>query len=157
MALPPKPHPTFNHVALSVSADLLDAAGRGALLDFYGDVFGWTEMPTLSADRARLVLRAYNHEQFVFLVADSEPMTAPPMDHFGMSVETVDELHQMRDRALARAARDPDVEVTDVNVEDHGVVKLHGFYLRYRLPLRVEVQCFEWQEGVDPTRPPPAP
>ena len=44
---------------------------------------------------------------------------------------------------------------TDVDIEDYGVVKLHGFYLRYRLPLRVEVQCFEWQEGIDPTRPPP--
>jgi hypothetical protein len=155
MALPPKPHPTFNHIAMSVAADLLDEAGRAAMLDFYGQVFGWTEMPTLTADRERLVLRAYNHEQFVFLVADPEPLTAPAMDHFGMSVETVAELHGIRERALAYAKRVDDVEVTDVDVEDYGVVKLHGFYTRYRLPLRVEVQCFEWQEGVDPTQPPP--
>lgn len=155
MALPPKPHPTFNHIAMSVTADLLDAGGRKAMLDFYGGVFGWTEMPTLTVDGERLVLRAYNHEQFVFLVADAEPMTAPAMDHFGMSVETVAELHGMRERALAYAKQDRDVEVTDVEVEDYGVVRLHGFYLRYRLPLRVEVQCFEWQEGVDPTRAPP--
>ncbi len=155
MALPPKPHPTFNHVALSLPSEALDEAGRKAMLDFYGEVFGWTEMPTLTADRERLVLRAYNHEQFVFLVASPEPMTAPALDHFGMSVETVDELNSMRERALAYAERDDDVEVTGVNVEDYGVVKLHSFYLRYRLPLRVEVQCFEWQEGVDPTRSPP--
>lgn len=155
MALPPKPHPTFNHIAMSVPASLLDAAGRAALLDFYGRVFGWTEMPTLTADRERLVLRAYNHEQFVFLVADPEPLTAPAGDHFGMSVQTVAELQDMRERALDYAKRDDAVEVTDVAVEDYGVLKLHGFYTRYRLPLRVEVQCFEWQEGVDPTRPPP--
>lgn len=155
MALSPKPHPTFNHIAMSVAADLLDEAGRKALLDFYGEVFGWTELPTLTADRERLVLRAYNHEQFVFLVADPEPMTAPAMDHFGMSVESLAELRGMRERALACASRGDEVEVTDVEVEDFGVLKLHGFYLRYRLPLRVEVQCFEWQEGVDPTRPPP--
>ena len=155
MSLPAKRHPTFNHVAMSVAADLLDEAGRAAMLDFYGQVFGWTELPTLTADRERLVLRAYNHEQFVFLVADPEPLTAPAMDHFGMSVESLDELHGMRERALAYARRDDDVEVTDVNVEDYGAVKLHGFYVRYRWPLRVEVQCFEWQQGVDPTRAPP--
>ena len=35
-------HPKFNHVAMSVPADLLDADGRKALLEFYGDVFGFT-------------------------------------------------------------------------------------------------------------------
>ena len=41
----------FNHVAISVSPELLDETGRSALLAFYGDVFGWDEMPTLTKDR----------------------------------------------------------------------------------------------------------
>ena len=51
--------PTFNHVAISVPAGLLDAAGQERLLRFYTDVFGWSEMPTISEPGARLVLRAY--------------------------------------------------------------------------------------------------
>jgi hypothetical protein len=35
-------------------------------------------------------------------------------------------------------------------VEDFQVLKLHSFYVRYRLPLRIEVQCFEWAEGLGP-------
>jgi len=32
------------------------------------------------------------------------------------------------------------------------VLKLHAFYLRYLLPLRIEVQCFEWAAGFGPDR-----
>jgi len=82
--------PTFNHLAISLPADALDDAGREAILRFYHEVFGWTEMPTLTVDRERLVMRAYSNEQFVYLVADPEPMTAAALDHFGMSVATPD-------------------------------------------------------------------
>ena len=79
MAANPPPQ-TFNHVAMSVPAALLDAKGRASLLDFFGEVFGWTEMPTLTEDGHRLVLRAHSNEQFVFLIADSEPMRCPSGD-----------------------------------------------------------------------------
>jgi len=145
-----KPHPTFNHVAMSVPAELLAADGRRALLSFYEEVFGWTEMPTMTEDRERLVLRAYNHEQFVFLHADPDPMRCPKLDHFGMSVNTPEELDEMLGRARKRAESDPAVEIVDRQVEEYGFLKLHSFYVRYRLPLMVEVQCFEWSHGVDP-------
>ncbi len=143
--------PSFNHVAMSVPADLLDEAGRADLLRFYEQVFGWTEMPTLTEDRKRLVLRAYNNEQFVFLVADPEPMRCPGMDHFGMSVGTPRELDEMLERARKFAERDPRVEIVERQVEDYKVLKLHSFYVRYRLPLMIEVQCYEWAPGIDGT------
>jgi hypothetical protein len=134
----------FNHVALSVPAELLDAAGRSALLAFYGDVFGWDEMPTLTRDRELFVLRCGSNEQFVYLTASEDPLRCPPLDHVGLSVATPDELDAMRERALKHAAQDPGVEVTDRGLEDYGFLKLHNFYVRYRLPLSFEVQCFEW-------------
>ncbi len=143
--------PSFNHVAMSVPADLLDEAGRADLLRFHEEVFGWTEMPTLTEDRKRLVLRAYSNEQFVFLVADPEPMRCPGMDHFGMSVGTPRELDEMLDRARKFAERDPRVEIVERQVEDYKVLKLHNFYVRYRLPLMIEVQCYEWAPGIDGT------
>jgi len=142
--------PTFNHVAMSVPGELLDAAGREELLRFYHEVFGWTEMPTMTEDRLRLVLRCHSNEQFVFLVADPEPMTCPRGDHFGLSVGTPGELDALLARARAYRERDPDVEIVDKQIEDFQVLKLHSFYLRYRLPLRIEVQCFEWAEGLGP-------
>ena len=140
--------PTFNHVAMSVPADLLDADGRGELLRFYGEVFGWTEMPTMTQDRERLVLRVHSNEQFVFLIADPQPMACPRMDHFGLSVAAPAELYETVERARKFRERDARVEIIEPEIEDYKVLKLHNFYVRYRLPLMVEVQCYEWAPGV---------
>ena len=145
-------HPRFNHVALSVPSQALDAKGRAEILRFYGEVFGWTEMPTLTQDRKQLVLRAYSNEQFVFLVADAEPMRCAGPEHFGMSVETEAELDALLARARKFRECDPRVEIDEKQTADFKVLKLHSFYLRYRLPMRIEVQCYEWAPGFDASR-----
>lgn len=142
--------PRFNHVAMSVPAELLDPSGRESLLGFYTHVFGWSEMPTMSEDGRRLVLRVHSNEQFVFLIADDDPMSCPTGDHFGLSVSTPSELDAVLERALAYRDSDPRVEVIDRQTEDYGFLKLHSFYVRYRLPLMIEVQCYEWSNGVGP-------
>jgi hypothetical protein len=142
--------PRFNHVALSVPAERLDARGCEELLAFYGEVFGWTEMPTLTEVGKRFVLRAWDNETFVFLVADAEPMRCPSMDHFGMSVGTPGELHALLERARRYRERDARVEIVEPAVEDYRVLRLHSFYLRYLLPMSIEVQCYEWAAGFGP-------
>jgi hypothetical protein len=147
-----RPIPRFNHVALTVPADLLDEAGRSELLRFHEAVFGWTEMPTLTRDRELLVLRAWSNEQFVFLQASPEPMRTGSEEHFGLSVASVHELDAMYEQAAKLAGQDPRVELTPRKTEDFQVLKLHSFYVRFRLPLRIEVQCFEWAPGFDAQR-----
>lgn len=142
-----RPHPRFNHVAISVPPELLDESGRSKLLAFYADVFGWDEMPTLTKDRELLVLRCWSNEQFVYLSASKDPMRCPALDHFGLSVDTPAALDAMRERALGRRQYDAEVEVTERGLEDYGFLRLHNFYLRYRLPLMIEVQCFEWMKS----------
>ena len=138
--------PRFNHVALSLPGDALDADGRGAITSFYGDVFGFTEYPDLTEDGRRLVLRAHTHEQFVFLIADESPMTAPRMDHFGLSVSSLPDFEEVHRRAAAWKEREPDaVDLVEPTVEEYvGALRLHSFYVRYRLPLTVETQHFEY-------------
>ena len=138
--------PRLNHVALSVPPALLDTGGRRALAAFYGDVFGFEEYPELTQDCRRLVFRAHTHEQFVFLVAADRPMTAPRLDHFGLSVSSLAEFEEVARRATAWKARDPDdVDLIEPTVEEHaGALRLHSFYVRYRLPLMVETQHFEY-------------
>jgi hypothetical protein len=136
----PSRTPGFNHVALSLPSDRLDAEGRRAICDFYGEVFGWEELPTQTEDRKRLVLAAHTYEQFVYLIADDRPMACPRHDHFGLSVGSVDELHAAHDRAAAYRSRDDRVDLIAPTVEDHGVLQIHNFYVGYLLPLMVEVQ-----------------
>ena len=150
-ASPSRRMPTFNHVAMSVPADLLDADGRAELLRFYGEVFGWTEMPGMTLDRERMVLRVHSNEQFVFLIADAQPMACPRMDHFGLSVAAPAELYETAERARKFRERDPRVEIIEPEIEDYRVLKLHNFYVRYLLPMMVEVQCYEWAPGVGPS------
>jgi hypothetical protein len=136
--------PRFNHVAMSLPADALDERGRAEIIDFYREVFGWQELPTMTEDRKRLVLSAWHHEQFVFLHGEEAPMACPRTDHFGLSVGSLAELEALRDKALAFAQRDDRVSVSEQTVEDFEVLKLHSFYVNHLLPLTVEVQHFEY-------------
>ena len=138
--------PRLNHVAMSVPADSLDQEGRDAICAFYGDVFGFEEYAELTQDRRRLVLRAHHHEQFVFLIAEDEPMKAPRLDHFGLSVASLDDFNEVLARARRWKEKEPDaVDLIESKVEKYeGMLNLHSFYVGYRLPLLIETQHFEY-------------
>ena len=136
--------PRFNHVAMSMPADALDEQGRTDIVRFYNEVFGWNELPTETVDRKKLVMSAYRLDQFVFLIADDPPMTTPPLDHFGIGVDTVEELDDFLARAKAFKDKDDRVEIIDKKVEHHPGLDLTSFYVRYLLPLMVEVQHYAW-------------
>ena len=134
---------------ISLPAGVLGAEGRADICDFYGEVFGWEELPTMTLDRERLVLQAYSFEQFVFLIASDDPMRCPRMDHFGMSVGTLTELDDTEKRALAYRERDDRVDLIEVTVESHhDILDLHSFYVGFLFPMMVEVQYYDWHQDV---------
>ena len=136
-------HPRFNHVAMSLPADALDERGRADIARFYEEVFGWEVVPQMTEDRKRLVLTAYRYGQFVFLIADETPMTAPRMDHFGMEVDSMAQLDEMLAKARAYAEEDERVDVVDKSAETYGPVTITSFYVGYLLPMMIEVQHFQ--------------
>jgi len=142
--------PRFNHVAMSIPAELLGENGRRDIVRFYDEVFGWKELPTETVDGKKLVLSAYTYEQFVFLIADDPPMVCPRLDHYGMSVDTEQELDDMLARAKAFQARDDRVDVVDREVTDHGMLAITSFYVRYLLPMMVEIQWWDFKKRDEP-------
>jgi predicted enzyme related to lactoylglutathione lyase len=142
--------PRFNHVAMSVPSELLAEDGRRDLVRFYDEVFGWKELPTETVDGKKLVLSAYTYEQFVFLIADDPPMSCPRLDHFGMSVETEQELDDMLARAKTFRTRDDRVDIVDREVTDHGMLAITSFYVRYLLPMMVEIQWWDFKKPDEP-------
>ena len=142
--------PRFNHVAMSIPADLLGEDGRRDIVRFYDEVFGWKELPTETVDGKKLVLSAYTYEQFVFLIADDPPMTAPRLDHFGMSVGTEQELDDILARAKAFQAHDDRVDIVDKELTDHGMLAITSFYVRYLLPMMVEIQWWDFKKRDEP-------
>ena len=142
--------PRFNHVAMSIPAELLGEEGRRDIVRFYDEVFGWKELPTETVHGKKLVLSAYTYEQFVFLIADDPPMECPRLDHFGMSVDTEQELDDMLARAKAFQARDDRVDIVDREVTDHGMLAITSFYVRYLLPMMVEIQWWDFKKRDEP-------
>ncbi len=140
----PGGNPRMNHVALSVPADLLDESGRANLVRFYSDVLGFDEMPTMTEDRHRLIFSCVHWDQFIFLIAEDDPMKCPRMDHYGFAVTTRAELDAAWERAVAFREHDPRVDVIDPTIDDQGVVKIHSFYVGYLLPMMVELQYWEF-------------
>ncbi|HEX9547965.1 MAG TPA: VOC family protein [Acidimicrobiales bacterium] len=127
---------------MSVPADALDEKGRGEIISFYSDVFGWQELPTETIDRKRLVMMAYTVDQFVFLHADDPPMSGPRLDHFGLGVATLEELDTFYERAKRYRDKDDRVDIIDKEIHEYTGITLTSFYVRYLLPLMVEVQHF---------------
>lgn len=144
--------PRFNHVAMSVAPELLSGDTAEDLLRFYEEVFGWGAMPTMVKEGELIVLRAHSNEQFVYLHASGEPLTCPLGDHFGLQVDSAEALDEIVDRARKFAETDDRVELSERKAEDMKVLTLHSVYIRYLLPMQIELQCFDWAEGFDASR-----
>jgi len=140
----PSGNPRFNHVAMSMPAELLDEPHRKDILSFWGEVFGFSEMPTMTVDRKRLILSCVHWDQFVFLIAEDDPMRCPRMDHFGLAVGTREEIEGIQRRAEAYRERDPRVDLIDLHVDDQGRIKIHSLYVRFILPMMCEIQWWEF-------------
>lgn len=137
--------PILNHLALTVSRPLVsDTPERRNLLEFYERVFGWRAIDVMSVEGERLVLHLHQLSHFLYLVGGDTPASAPAGDHFGIEVYEPETLAAIVDRAKAfKAERDPAVEIIDTAVEEYGTIRIHNAYVRYLLPLMVEVQYYE--------------
>ena len=103
----------------------------------------------MTEDRQRLVFGVHSFEQFVFLIADDAPMTAPPARPLRALRSTEAELDDiLRQGEGVRGAGRPRRHHRQAAVDDHGDARDHGIYVRYLLPMMVEVQWWEYvQDG----------
>jgi hypothetical protein len=145
--------PTLNHVAISMDPAVLDERGRADLLSFFGEVFGWTEGDNTGEAGNPLILYTGAFGQFVYLLPADPPLTAPPLDHFGLQVETLADLHAFVGLAKSYATRDDRVRVIDVHARTtHGSTHdytLTSAYIGFVLPLMIELQHLERVERVE--------
>jgi hypothetical protein len=135
-------------VAISVDADLMDEAGRAALLDFFSEIFGWTEGDNSTEKGNPLILYTGSLGQFLYLLpAKDEFMVTPNMDHFGMEVSSMEELTEILERVEAYKAKDDRVRFTEVGsmatrYEDKQYT-LSNAYIWFLIPLWIELQHIE--------------
>lgn len=141
---PPEFTPRLNHVAISMNPALLDGAGRAGLLDFYGDVFGWTEGDNTGEAGNPLIMYTGTFGQFVYLLPGDPYLQAPVMDHFGLHVSTLAELNGIVERAKARQATDERVTIIDIHAREtqgpSATYTTTSAYIGFVLPLLIELQ-----------------
>jgi len=142
-------NPRFNHVAMSLPADLLGADSRADILRFFKEVIGFDEMPVMTEDRHRLILSCVHWDQFIFLINEDDPMRCPRMDHYGFAVYSLDDLKGIQERAEGFRKTDDRMELIDLHVDDQKMVKIHSLYVRYILPMTIEFQYWEFPESAE--------
>ena len=137
--------PVINHLAISVDADILDDAGRAALIQFFGEVFGWVEGDNSTESGNPLILYTGEMRQYLYLLpASGEFLRAPRLDHFGLEVTSLAELVAILDRAKAYREQDDRVTVIDLDeMVTHGATSdytLTNAYIGFLIPLMIELQ-----------------
>ena len=140
----------MNHVAISMDPAILDDKGRAEILDFYGDVFGWTEGDNTGESGNPLIMMTGAFGEFVYLLPGDPWLVSPRLDHFGLQVAELAQLESILDRAKARAELDDRVSVIDIDSRTtHGPTHdyvLTNAYVGFVLPLMVELQYITRQE-----------
>jgi hypothetical protein len=142
--------PRINHVAISVDAAVMDEKGRADLIDFYGEVFGWTEGDNSTESGNPLIMMVGSMRQFIYLLPAADNfMVTPRLDHFGLEVATMDDLVDTLNRAKAYKEKDDRVSIIDIGsmVTHHqtGDHTLTNAYIGYLIPLMIELQHIERQ------------
>ena len=137
--------PRINHVAISVDADVLNDEGRVALLDFYSEVFGWTEGDNSTEKGNPLILYTGELRQFLYLLpAKDQFMVTPKMDHFGMEVSSKEELMEILERVRVYQRKDDRVHISDVGTmvthHNDSEYTLTNVYIEFLIPLSIELQ-----------------
>ena len=139
--------PRLNHVAISMEPSVLDDSGRAELISFYGEVFGWTEGDNTGEKGNPLILYTGAFGQFVYLLPANPAMQAPPLDHFGLQVSSLEELDGIVTRARKFGARDDRVRIVERSARTtHGPTDdytLTSAYVGFVLPLMIELQHLE--------------
>ena len=126
----------------------MDEEGRAALLDFFSEVFGWTEGDNSTEKGNPLILYTGEFGQFIYLLpAKDEFMVTPNMDHFGLEVSSMEEMERILERVKVYQGKDDRVRVTEIgDMVTHHEDKeytLSNAYIWFLLPLWIELQHVE--------------
>lgn len=120
----------LTHVAMSVPVGTLTSDFRAALLTFYSDAFGWRELERLSTpDRLTISI---GPGTYINVREQEASMPPDAYEHFGVLVESPDEVHELHGVVNRLGAHPAPVEEP---VEGHPT-----FRFRHLLPMAIEVQ-----------------
>jgi hypothetical protein len=67
------------------------------------------------------------------------------MDHWGIQVDTEEELDEILRRAKAFQEKDPRVHIVDKHTDDYTNLAITATYIGYLLPMTIEIQWWQYK------------
>jgi hypothetical protein len=142
----------FNHMELTLPKGALEGA-RADIKTFYADLFGWDALDVPILKQTGLLLRTDPEtSQFILVTEQRAHMASPGFDHLGLLCESRAEVDALLAKAKEWQRRDARVELKEYDDLVTGPVTTHAFYVRYLLPIWLDVQVLEYAEGAGPRR-----
>jgi hypothetical protein len=142
----------FNHMELTVPKDALEKS-RVEIKAFYADLFEWDALDVPIPEQTGLLLRTDPEtSQFILVTEQRAHLSSPGFDHLGMLCDTRAEVDALLARAKHWQRRDARVEIKEYEDLVTGPVTTHAFYVRYLLPIWLDVQVLEYADGAAPKR-----
>jgi catechol 2,3-dioxygenase-like lactoylglutathione lyase family enzyme len=142
----------INHVELTVPHGFV-AANGDAVATFFADIFGFRRNIFPGLEAAHLVLASDDESsQFLFLCEAAEPAILRGDDHLGFHLDDEAEVDAALARCRAHQLNDPRVEIRLFDDLDLERTVTHAFYLRYLLPIWIDVQHIRAKPGFAPRR-----
>jgi hypothetical protein len=143
----------FNHMELTYGEGQLTESLRKDISKFYADVLGWTSMDVDVLGQNALLLGADEEiSQFILLAENPKPIQSPGYDHLGVLLETRAEVDEVLAKCRAIQKEDDRVQIKEYPDLDQEVVVVRAFYVKYLLPIWLDVQCLEWAADCAPAR-----
>ena len=144
----------INHLELTLPPGTLERE-KANLNAFYSDVFGFEgiEVPMVQLDCPKYLLR-FDPEssQFLFLTEEKDALQSTSFDHIGLLLDDRAAVDAAYEKCRQWQARDERVEIMELQDMDAAMVNNHSFYVRYILPLWIELQALEFRPGFEPAK-----
>lgn len=143
----------MNHMELTYPEGSLTDALKKEIGDFYGELFGWTSMEVdVVGQKALLLMLDDEVSQFILLAESPHPIQSPGYDHLGLLLDTREEVDALLAKCRAHQAGDGRIEIKEYQDLKQPGVTVHAFYVRHLLPIWFDVQCMEYEPGMEPAR-----
>jgi hypothetical protein len=126
---------------------------RADIKAFYADLLGWEALDVPILRQTGLLLRTdAETSQFILVTEQRAHLSSPGFDHLGLLCDSRAEVDALLAKAKEWQRRDARVELEEYDDLVTGPVTTHAFYVRYLLPIWLDVQVLEYAEGAEPKR-----
>ena len=108
--------------------------------------------PDRSRDEPSTRLWRSETSQFILVTEQENHLRSPGYDHLGILYETREEVDALLEKTRKWQERDARVQIKEYEDLVMGPVTTHAFYVKHLLPIWLDVQCQEFEDGSAPAR-----